>query len=183
MEINVLSNLRKNSCQVFSCSVFTVRCDKYFIAKTNDIHNFFIIEPTNWVNTIAITDNQEVILVKQYRYGIEKITLEIPGGMIDKEELPEIAAQRELLEETGYKAKSWQLIGITDPNPAIQNNKCYIFLATGLEFTTDPKLDNTEEIEVVTVALNKIPEMIQQGKITHSLVITAFYYYNLLKEK
>jgi len=176
-----LSNSRKKSYQVFDCGIFTVRCDNYFLAKTNDIHNFFIIEPTNWVNIIAITNNQEVILVKQYRYGAEITTLEIPGGMIDKGEEPQIAAKREFLEETGYKAKNWQLIGVTDPNPAIQSNKCYTFLATELEYLKRPELDNTEEIELITIPLNTIPIMIREGKISHSLVITAFYYYELFK--
>lgn len=182
MEIKILANSKKFSNKVFNCSVFTIRCDNYFITKTNNTHNFFIIEPNDWANIVAITSNEEVILVKQYRYGTEKFTLEIPGGMIDKGETPEIAAKRELLEETGYLAKNLQLIGVADPNPAIQSNKCYMFLATELEFTGSTYLDNTEEVDIITVALNKIPDMIEKGEIAHSLVITAFYYYNLLKK-
>lgn len=176
-----MSKVKNYSNKVFGCSVFTVRCDNYFVSKINDSHNFFIIEPSDWANIIAITNNQEVILVKQYRYGAETFTLEIPGGMLDKGETPEIAARRELLEETGYEAKNLQLLGMADPNPAIQNNKCYMFLATEIELTSLPNLDTTEEIEIITVPLNKIPSMIQKGEIAHSLVITAFYYYSLLK--
>ena len=113
----------------------------------------------------------------------QKITLEIPGGMIDEGENPEQAAKRELLEETGYESTDWQLIGITDPNPAIQNNKCYIFLAKNSKFIKTPNLDNTEEIEILNAPLKEIPKLIQDSYITHSLVITAFYYYNLLNLK
>lgn len=177
-----MKNSKKHSHIAFQCSVFNVRRDNYFISKTNNTHDFFIIEPTNWVNVIALTDKQEIVLVKQYRYGTQTTTLEIPGGMIDEGELPQIAAQRELLEETGYEAKVWQMIGTTDPNPAIQNNKCYTFFAKDAYFTKLPELDSTEEIEVITKPFSLIPEMIQQGQITHSLVITAFYHYNLCQK-
>lgn len=178
-----MPNSKLNSREVFNCRVFTIKCENYFLEKTNSTHDFFIIEPTNWVNIIALTENDEVILVKQYRYGTQKITLEIPGGMIDEGENPEQAAKRELLEETGYKSTDWQLIGITDPNPAIQNNKCYIFLAKNSKFIKTPNLDNTEEIEILNAPLKEIPKLIQDSYITHSLVITAFYYYNLLNLK
>lgn len=181
MEINILAKSKNFSNKVFDCGFFTVRCDNYFVDKTNGVHNFFVIEPSTWANIIAITDNQEVLLVKQFRYGKEDFTVEIPGGMVDKGESPEVAAKRELLEETGYRAEKIELIGIADPNPAIQNNRCYMYLATGLKFTGEFHLDTTEEIEVLSVPLKNIPEMIQKGEITHSLVITAFYYYNLLK--
>jgi len=178
-----LPNLKLNSKEVFNCRIFAIKCENHFLEKTNSHHDFFIIEPTNWVNIIALTENEEVILVKQYRYGIQNITLEIPGGMIDEGESPEQAAKRELLEETGYESSHWQLIGITDPNPAIQNNKCHTFLAKNSKFTKSPNLDNTEEIEILNTPLKEIPKLIQGSYITHSLVITAFYYYSLLNLK
>ncbi len=174
-----MANSKKHSHLAFECRVFKVRCDNYFIAKTNNTHDFFIIEPTNWVNVIALTENKEIVLVQQYRYGTESLTIEIPGGMIDDGEAPQLAAQRELLEETGYEANSWQLIGCTDPNPAIQNNKCYTFLAQNAFFSKEPHLDSTEEIEIITTPFSKMPELVKQGKITNSLVITAFYHYHL----
>lgn len=178
-----MSNLKLNSKEVFSCRVFTIKCENHFLEKTNSHHDFFIIEPNNWVNIIALTEKEEVILVKQYRYGTQNITLEIPGGMVDEGESAEQAAKRELLEETGYESNDWQLLGISDPNPAIQNNKCYIFLAKNSKFTHTPNLDHTEEIEITVVPLNNISTLIQRGAITHSLVITAFYYYHLLTLK
>ena len=178
-----MSNLKLNSKEVFNCRVFTIKCENHFLEKTNSHHDFFIIEPTNWVNIIALTEKEEVILVKQYRYGTQNITLEIPGGMIDEGESAEQAAKRELLEETGYESNDWQLLGISDPNPAIQNNKCHIFLAKNSKFTKPPNLDNTEEIEVLSTPLKEIAKLIQERYITHSLVITAFYYYHLLTLK
>ncbi|MFY9227028.1 MAG: NUDIX hydrolase [Blastocatellia bacterium] len=178
-----MPNLKLNSKEVFNCRVFTIKCENHFLEKTNSNHDFFIIEPTDWVNIIALTQNNEVILVKQYRYGTQNITLEIPGGMIDEGESAEQAAKRELLEETGYESNDWQLLGISDPNPAIQNNKCHIFLAKNSKFTKPPILDNTEEIEILSTPLREISTLIQQRVITHSLVITAFYYYHLLSLK
>lgn len=132
-----------------------------------------------WVNIIAITRDGEVVLVEQYRHGIRDLTVEIPGGCIDEEdEEPLQAAIRELREETGYVCQNWSLLGVNHPNPALQDNLCYTFLAEQAEKIEEPSFDGTgtERIKTSTVSITRLSSMIRSGQITHSLVITAFHY-------
>ena len=136
---------------------------------------FFVIEAPEWVNIIPLTADDRVILVEQYRHGRGAVSLEIPGGMVDRGDAdPEAAARRELLEETGYGAGRLEAIGSISPNPAIQTNLCHTFLATELEQRGVPASDGSEEIEIRSVELCQIPAMIRAGQITHALVVVAF---------
>ncbi len=95
------------------------------------------------MNVIALTDREDVVLIRQYRHGIGEVTLEIPGGLMDADE-PLAAAKRELLEETGYRAEEWIDLGYVHPNPAIQNNRCYTFLALGAKLAGAQSLDEVK---------------------------------------
>jgi 8-oxo-dGTP pyrophosphatase MutT (NUDIX family) len=138
-----------------------------------------VIETQDWVNIIPITADHRVVMVRQYRHGSREVTLEIPGGLVDVGETPESAAARELLEETGYQAEGVVKIGVSNPNPAIFNNRCYTFVARNVTKVRDPMPDQTEDIEVVLIPLMEIPELIRKGKIDHAIVISAFYWYFL----
>jgi 8-oxo-dGTP pyrophosphatase MutT (NUDIX family) len=118
-------------------------------------------------------------MIRQYRHGSRQVTLEIPGGLVDPGDTPKKAAARELLEETGYQAKKWLKIGVVNPNPALFNNHCYTFLAQDIKKVSDPRPDQTEDIETVLIPLKKIPGLILKGKIGHAMVITAFSYHFL----
>ncbi len=145
--------------------------------------DFFVIGAGNWVNVIALTPDDEVVLVEQYRHGSQTLTLEIPGGCIDAEDAsPVVAAQRELLEETGYEGKDWVELGWNDPNPALFSNRCYTYLVRNVKFTKLQALDSMEEITVHKVPLKDIDRLIAERKITHSLVITGFYFLDLWKK-
>jgi ADP-ribose pyrophosphatase len=135
---------------------------------------FSVIESPDWVNIIAVTPRDEVVVIRQFRPGTAKVQIEIPGGMIDPGETPEVAAPRELAEETGYTAKRWRLLGKVAPNPAIQNNYLYCYLAEGAELTAPRHLDGSEVIEVELVPLAQVRAMMRDGTIDHALVITAF---------
>ena len=160
-----------------SFEIFNLRTDRALSPRTNKIHDFYIFESLDWVNIIPVTVNKEVVLVRQYRHGIRDITLEIPGGIIEKGDTPEKAAIRELREETGYGKTKMTLLGSVYANPAFLNNKCYTFLAENASPVYEQDQDEKEDIEIVLKAIDEIPELIRQGEITHSLIIAAFYMY------
>ena len=159
--------------------IFSIRTDTARSPRTGIEHDFYIIESRDWVNIIPLTADHRVVMIKQYRHGSKKVTLEIPGGLIDSEDTPEGAAARELLEETGYQAEKMVKIGVVNPNPAVFNNRCYTFMAQNVTKVQDPMPDQTEDIEVFLIPLIEIPTLIQKGEIDHAIVISAFYYYFL----
>jgi 8-oxo-dGTP pyrophosphatase MutT (NUDIX family) len=156
-----------------------VRTDIVLSPRTHRKHDFYIIESNDWVNIIPITADHQVVMVRQYRHGSGEVTLEIPGGLVEDQDTPQQAAARELLEETGFRAKRWLKIGTVNPNPALFQNRCYTFLARDLRKVADLNPDQTEDIDVVLVPLSEIPKFIRTGKIDHSIVITAFTHYFL----
>jgi ADP-ribose pyrophosphatase len=160
-----------------SFRVFSIRTDTAISPRTGMTHDFYIIESRDWINVIPLTADHRVVMVRQYRHGSREITLEIPGGLLDPGDTPEEAAARELLEETGYQAEEYTEIGVSNPNPAIFNNRCYTYTAQHLKKVSDPRLDQAEDIEVVLVPLSEIPGLIRNGEIDHAIVISAFYFY------
>lgn len=162
---------------VYENKIFRIKRERCIIPRTGKSYAYFYEDSPDWVNVVPLTISNKVVLIKQYRHAIREFTLEIPGGIIDKEDKsPLQTGKRELLEETGYGGGRFKMIGICRPNPAIINNKAYIFLARGVKKITVPEPDSTEEIEVVEIPISRIARLIREGKITHTLVITAFYF-------
>jgi 8-oxo-dGTP pyrophosphatase MutT (NUDIX family) len=170
---------RTKTKEIADCRVFKVRED--FCKRESDgvEHSFFVIENPDWVNVVALTEDEMVVMIKQFRHGIEEIILEIPGGMIDEKESPEAAGRRELLEETGYSAREMFYLGKSRPNPALQNNWCYHFLALDCEQTGEAKFDEHESTVTKLLPLPAIPDLILTGEISHSLAVAAFQYFSL----
>ena len=127
----------------------------------------------DWCNVVAITRAGELVLVWQHRFGTDALSLELPGGVIDKGESPEHAARRELREETGYDAKTLGLLIRVHPNPALQGNACYSFLAEGLEAAGPTAFDDNEECELALVPVAEARDLLTEGHVTHALSVAA----------
>lgn len=169
---NVIKSEKLNSYRVFS-----TRKDIGLSPITGKQHDFYVIEAQIWINVIAIAQNDQILLIKQYSHGIQSITFEIPGGMAGPGESPIEAAKRELLEETGCISDEWICIGKVHPNPAIQNNSCFTYLANDIKKIQKPKLDSTENTDAFFFPMEDIKGLVSEGKITHSLVAAALYWY------
>lgn len=174
---------RQTSKQIADCRVFRVREDACERESDGAAHNFFVVEAPDWVNVIALTKEKDIVLIEQYRQGTEEITLEIPGGMIDAGEEPEAAARRELAEETGYEAGEFILLGKSRPNPAIQTNWMYHYLALDCEKTGETAFDEHESLLTKIASRAEVEKFIKSGEISHSLVVAGFYFLNLTKTK
>lgn len=165
-----------------SFRIFSLRTDRLLSPRTNKAYDFYVLEAPSWVNIIPLTPDHHVVMVRQWRHGIREVTLEIPGGMVEGKGDPEEAAIRELREETGYRPGRVIPLGYVHPNPAIQNNVCYTFLALDCTLGGEPEQDEKEDIEVDLLPLSEIPQLIAQGAISHALVICAFHRYQLWKD-
>lgn len=161
-------------CRVFRVQRATARCP-----HTRDPHPFYTIDADSWVNVIATTGAGELVMVRQWRHGASKVTLEIPGGQIDPGESPQAAAVRELLEETGYRAASVRPLGHANPNPALFANRVHTFLAEGCERVAAVRNGPREETWVELVPESALPERLRAGDIDHALVIAALHWWRI----
>lgn len=140
------------------------------------VGDFVVIDSRDWANVIAITDNHHVVMIEQFRHGLNDITLELPGGIVDHAEDPAETCRRELLEETGYAPTSEapiEIISRVSANPAILTNHVHTGLVRGVRPTRAQSLDEHEEIAIHLVPLAKIPDLINTGRIHHSLIVAG----------
>jgi len=136
---------------------------------------FIVVDAPDWVNVIALTPQGHLVLVRQFRYGIDAFSLEIPGGVIEHGEDPVAAGVRELREETGYAGGTARLLGSVNPNPAIQNNRCHLVLVEAAVRAGDTAWDHDEEIAVSTAPVEEVFAWARTGHITHALVLNALW--------
>jgi 8-oxo-dGTP pyrophosphatase MutT (NUDIX family) len=135
-----------------------------------------ILEYGTWVTIVALTKQQEVLLIRQYRHGARQILLELPGGGVNESEEPLVAAKRELLEETGYTSDNMIAVGRVSPNPASHTNLMYAYLALNAEKLSSQSLDETEEIEVFPTPLEEAILMVKNGELLQSLHVSSFFF-------
>jgi ADP-ribose pyrophosphatase len=159
---------------VHRCRVFDLNLVRLEPPEGGPPREFYVVDAPDWINVVPVTDDGQVVLVRQYRFGIHELTLEVPGGVCDPGEPPEETARRELLEETGYAARELVPLGWVHPNPAVQSNRCHCFLALGCRRVADPDPDPDEAFEVVTVPMEEARRLLRDGGIRHALVLTSF---------
>lgn len=135
--------------------------------------NFVVVRSPDWVNVLALTPAGEIVLVRQFRFGIDSFSLEIPGGVMEAGEDPIAAGLRELREETGFTGQRARLLGSTHPNPAIQSNRCHFVFVEDAVRTEALDWDPDEEIEITTLPAAEVLALARAGGITHALVLNA----------
>lgn len=146
---------------------------------TGRAHAFYRLLGPDWVNVVAFTTEGELLVVEQFRHGIDASTLEIPGGGCDAGEAPAAAARRELREETGFTSTRWVPLGSCTPNPATQINRCHTFLALDCSPEGEPRLDPAEELQVWACPWVEWQGLMRRGAIHHALVLAAFQFLSL----
>jgi 8-oxo-dGTP pyrophosphatase MutT (NUDIX family) len=150
---------------------------RYRIPRDRQEADFYLLEYTHWVNVLPISEDGRMVLIRQYRPGLDEVLWEIPAGAVDLEEDPLQAAKRELSEETGYEGEDWELLGTFSPNPGTHSNLSYSYLARNVRASKPQQLDRTEDIEVVLMSLEQVRDMVSRNEFMHSLHATALLLY------
>jgi 8-oxo-dGTP pyrophosphatase MutT (NUDIX family) len=159
--------------KVFETPIFNLHEREVKPAGENEPSDFYVLDAPEWINIIALTPDREIVLVEQYRHGIDEVTLEIPGGMVDPGESPIEAAKRELAEETGFTSDSWELIGKSSSNPAFLTNFTHLYLVENCKKTEDQQTEGTEDIDVHIMKLKDFMSLIRNGTVHHAIVLSA----------
>lgn len=162
------------------CRVWDLRARRYRHPSNGKEGEFYYLNSRDWVIVVARTTKGELVLIRQFRWGADALSWELPGGIIDAGEDPVAAGLRELREETGYIAQCGRLIGCCRPNPAILNNHCHFVLAEDVVLAeAGTEWDEHEEIEVLPMAEAEVFRWARECKIGHALALTALLYYKL----
>ena len=154
----------------------TLRSDVCEMPDGRVVDQYYVLEYPNWVNAVAVTDDNKILMVTQYRHAAGIVCLEIPGGVIDGDEAPDDAIKRELLEETGYRFDDIELISTVYPNPSTANNLTYGYLARGGKKVSGQSLDEHEEIVVEEFTIAEVKQLLLDQKIPQALHCTALFY-------
>lgn len=153
--------------------IFNVRYDHVVNPRNQTSMKAIVLESNDSANVVAITKTGKVLMVKQYRFGTQKITIELPGGFIDDKEDSSVAVARELQEETGYSSNDWTYLGRVESNPVFMNSYVHHWLAKGVSYQQLPQLDEGEDIQLMLLSVDEIKQHIKAGAIAHPHTISA----------
>ena len=151
------------------------------LESENHEATFSILKAPDWINVVALTKDNKIVLVEQFRYGIEEPTLELPGGVVDPGEHPKETSIRELKEETGFAGDEVIYLGKVSSNPAMQNNYTHTYFIKNCEKVSEQNLDGNERINVHVIPLDEFMELVASGEVHHSLVVAAVAKFLLYK--
>lgn len=157
----------------YTTNIFKLLSRDMKLVSEDHSASFSIVKAPEWMNVIPLTPENEIVLVEQYRYGIEQPTLELPGGMVDQGETHDETARRELLEETGYSGDDWHYLGKVSSNPAFLTNFTHLHVVRNSQKIQEQRLDGNERIHVHLLPLEDFLEMVKDGTVHHSLVVAA----------
>lgn len=159
--------------EVARTRIFSVESVDFHHPARAKPQDFFLINAPDWVNVVAVTTDDRLVLVRQFRYGTNDFSIEIPGGIIDQGEDPIAAGVRELREETGYVGSGARLLGSVHPNPAMQTNRCHLVLVENARPTAGLDWDPNEEFEIMATPVDEVYQLAYRGGITHAMVLDA----------
>jgi ADP-ribose pyrophosphatase len=162
---------------LLDCRIFSVERSTVESPVDGDRYTFFRIVSGDWAQVVPVTADGHLVMVRQYRHGARRVTLEIPGGIVEPDEDPAVAAARECLEETGYRARSLVPMGVLNPNPALFPNRLHTFLAHDVERVAEIQNIATEHTELVLVRREHVAELLMRGEIDHALIAAALWRY------
>lgn len=158
------------------CRIFRILSKRCRHPVRKHERDFVEIDCPEWVNVLAITPARELVLVNQYRAGVEAHSWELPGGVVDRGEDPLSGGLRELAEETGYAGPHARIIGWSHPNPAIQSNRCHFVLVEQAVPSRPISWDPDEELELALKPVDWVFEAARSGQLTHALTLNALFF-------
>jgi ADP-ribose pyrophosphatase len=154
----------------------TLRTDECEMPDGRIVPSYYVLEYPDWANAVALTEDNKIIMVRQYRHAAGVVSLEIPGGVIEAGEAPEVGMQRELLEETGYQFDELELLCKLHANPSTANNITHCYLAKGGKKVQAQHLDEQEQIEVEEYTIDEVKQLLADNKITQALHCSTLFY-------